>query len=405
VRKSDARLARIIGATTVCTLVLALTSSVALGAGGLSSVILKNALPGFAQVPSGALNGPINNANLDFFTNGSNAIRTQLEQGMSDGQLSGFIRVWRSQVVPGDGLVLVALQLSNSVNAAVTLSQFDTSLQLEMSTNGGAIFNVSSITGAQGYDLDLKSGTTSFKEYVVAFAKGDDAFLVSLVSSKLDLTNAEAVSMAKDQWSLLPGSAVGPISPNSPEARYHYTDALLYGLLAGLVVGTIAALWLRRRAKNSPLENVLKADATYGDYKALDKAQRKVARKALVKKRLSEDDQINAAALEWARHNMLVYWVLIAAYVAFSLTVIVGTRGRVYPVSLILILSVIGVLNLRSKNLRFQELLRDRPDHAPELTKPAYADAEAHAPEPPPIGSDRDDWTNREPPPGGDGQP
>lgn len=92
---------------------------------------------------------------------------------------------------------------------------------------------------------------------------------------------------------------------------------------------------------------------SYQAYRELDRSNRKCARRAIAKGRLHEDPKINEAALEWAEHNLRIYWVWIGIGVVISLVSLATSSGFiVFP-----ILILAGALSLYYRTRRFKALL------------------------------------------------
>jgi hypothetical protein len=335
----------------VSTLVFALQPSSASASGNLSSIILSNALPGFVQVPAGADNGPIGPASIDtVFAGDSAAQRADITQMLAVGQLSGYVRVWHSEPLVGDGLVEFAFQSPSTESLGLLLGGFEKGEVAAMKENHGSTFGVPGVVDAQGFKIDLANNSPPLQEFVVGFARGNSAFLLTLVTTKYDLTEANLISLAQRQWAKTPGIAI------APQTLPSVGEDLLWGVIVALVVAGIGALWQRQRTRRVVRDNPAIDVTRYATYKHLAKDQRKVVRKSLVKLRLNADDHLNDAALAWADHNLAIYWVTLASFVALDLTVVIVSKGHVYLVSVLAIAMLISALNLRRKRRRFIEL-------------------------------------------------
>lgn len=344
-----------LAALVVATLVLVLQPSTALASGNLSSIVLMTTLPGFVASPPGTDNGPLTATSISaLFATLTSAQRTEMDQAVSSGELSGYTRIWRSEPLEGDGLVELAFQSQSQYEISTLLGGFDKGAATQVASGGGSTFEVPGVADASGYYLDLTSDTPAVREYIVAFAKGDTAFLLTLVTSKYDLTSTNAITLAQRQWALAPGSAVAPQTPPSVGVD------LLWGFVAALVVAMLGALWLRERTRRSVRDNPALDVTRYATYKHVPRTQRKAVRKSLVKLRLNADDHLNEAALAWARHNLAIYWITIASFVAMDLTVVIVSRGHVYLVSFVAIALFLGALNLTNKKRRFVALQHQR---------------------------------------------
>jgi hypothetical protein len=92
---------------------------------------------------------------------------------------------------------------------------------------------------------------------------------------------------------------------------------------------------------------------SYQVYRDLDRSNRKSARRAISKGLLSEDPLINEAALEWAEHNLRIYWVWLGIGLVISLLAVATSAGFFG----IPIIALAGALSLYSKTRRFKALV------------------------------------------------
>lgn len=335
-------------------LAVALPCSVATASENLSSTLLTTALPGFVQTPLGPDNGPINSTNINtLFSSDTVSQRAQMSQELSDGNLSGYVRIWRKQPLQGDGLVLTVFQTSAGSSISALLGGYEKGAAALSTELGGSTFSVPGVVDAQGYDINVVTQNPPFREFVIAFAKGDTAYFMNLVTAKYDLTENDAITLAQRQWSMAPGSAVAPTTPPS------VGEDLLFGVIAALVVAAIGAVWRRARSRRAVSDDPSFVVVTYASYKRLARDQRKVARRTLMKSRLSDEDSLNDAALAWANHQIDVYWVTLSSFVALSVTVAIVSKGQVVAVSFLALAALVGALNLRSKRTRFVEMRKN----------------------------------------------
>jgi MYXO-CTERM domain-containing protein len=338
-------------ATVVATLPLALLSSSAFASGGLSSIILTRGLPGFVASSQGADNGPIDAANVDSVFSGDTAAQqTLVLQQLANGNLVGYIRVWHSASVGGDGLIVTAFQTPTSYSISTLLGGFENAAAEQVSNLKGSTFSVPGVPDASGYNTYASNNNPPFREFTIGFAKGNTAFVIDLVSATNDLTVADAIALAQRQWADAPGIAVAPQTPPS------VAQDLLIGVIAALVVAMAGALWVRRRRRELVRNDPTLDTMGYASYKRLEKGQRKSARKALLKSRLNEEEHLNVAALAWASHNLNIYWVALASFVTLSITVAIVSEGHVVVVSLLAVISLVNALNLQGKRKRFSAL-------------------------------------------------
>jgi hypothetical protein len=349
-------------AIIVATFLLVLLPSTAFASGSLSSIMLADGLPGFVVASPGTENGPINAANMNaVFAGDSAAQLTLITQQLANGNLTGYIRLWKSESVSGDGLLVTAFRTPTVYSISTFLGGFEKAAAAEVSSLNGSIFSVPGVPDAKGYSTYDSSNTPPFQEFLVGFAKGNTAFLITLVSAKNDLTEADVIGFAQRQWAKTPGVAVAPQTPPSVAVD------LLIGAITALVVAMLGAVWARQRRRGMVRKDPALDAMGYASYKQLDKDQRKIARKALVKSGLSGEEHLNVAALAWANHNLDIYWIALASFVTLSATVAIVSKGHVVVVSLLAIAALISALNLQTKKKRFLALRDQAPREDPEL--------------------------------------
>jgi hypothetical protein len=333
------------------TLAVALPASLALASGSLSRIILPTTMPGFVLSPAGADNGPINAGNVDAVFQGDTAAqRQELVQLLNSGQLSGYVRLWRSQPLTGDAILLLGFQSSSVYSVSTFLGGFEKEAASLEAQDHGSSFEVPGVVDAKGFNINITNAATPVQEYIVAFAKGNSAFFISMATTKYDLSQADAITLAQRQWALVPGSPVAPDTPPSVAVD------LLFGVIAALVVAGIGILWQRQRTRRMVRDNPTIDVTRYATYKHLSKDQRKIVRKSMVKLRVNADVHLNDAAVAWVDHNLVVYWVTFASFVALDLTVLIVSQGHVVVVSFLAIAMLVGALSLRRKRSRFIEL-------------------------------------------------
>jgi len=367
-----AQCAALVGVAVVA---LTLQSSAAFASGGLSSIVLSKALPGFVQTAPGPDNGPLTQASVaTVFASGTAAQRSEISEMLSSSQLSGFVRVWHSEPLTGDGLVEFAFQSPSATELSFLLGGFQKGAESSVTANHGHTFVVSGISDTQGYDVNFASGDPPVHEFIVAFAKGDSAFLLTLVSTKYDLTEADAITLAQRQAASTPGAAIAPQSLPS------VGEDLLWGLIVGVLVALIGTLWVRERTRRSVRDNPASDVTRYAVYKHLAKDQRKIVRKALVKSNVLDEDHLNNAAVAWANHNLAVYWIFLASFVALDVTVLIVSKGHEYFVSILAIAMLIGAIRLTNSKRRFAELRTARAASAPAMSPPTLPPVDAPDP-------------------------
>jgi hypothetical protein len=322
--------------------------------GNLAYIVLP-VVPNYVESAPGPDNGPINSSNIaTIFSGDTAAQRALVSQQFANGQLSGYIRVFRSQVQSGDGVVEYAFEAPSVYSISTFLGGFEEAAASQVTETHGSTFAIPGVPEGNGYDSYVASGDPPFRDFVVAFAKGNIAFVLTLVTPWNDLTKANAISLAQRQWTLAPETAVAPQTPPS------VAEDLLFGVVAAMAVALIGIAWTTMRRRRRLSEDPSLEDSNYERYKSLAKDQRKIARKMMTKSRLNEDNALNSAAVAWANRNINIYWVTLAALVAFSATVSIVSQGHVYVVSFLAIACLVGALRLRSQRKQFIEM-RQRP--------------------------------------------
>jgi hypothetical protein len=342
-------------AVSVATLVVALQPPPAFASGSLSTIVVTKTFPGFVLSTPGTDNGPLTAASVSsLFANESKVQQAQFVQLLNSGQLSGYARIWRSQPLVGSAVVLFAFHTDSNYSLSTLLGGLEKGIAAQVVLNHGSTFGVPGVADSKGYSVNVSENGTAVREFAVAFAKGNDAFLITLATTNYSLTKANAVTLAQRQWAQTPGAAVAPQSPPSVAVD------LLWGVVAAFVVAMLSVLWLRQRTRRRVRDNPAVDVVRYALYKHVPKDQRKSVRKALVKSRLFEEDHLNNAALAWADRNLKAYWIILASFVAMDVTVFIVSQGHVYLVSILAIAMFIGALKLRMKRNRFIELRQRR---------------------------------------------
>jgi hypothetical protein len=341
---------------------LSVQATSALASGGLSSIVLSKALPNFVQTAPGPDNGPLSQSTVGtVFAGDTPAQQADIMQLVTSGELSGYIRVWHSEPLEGDGLVELAFQSSSATELSLLLGGFENASANSVTENHGQEFNIPGIPDSKGYKVQLAQNDPPVGEFVVAFAKGDSAFFMTLVTTKYDLTETEAISLAQRQSALTPGAAI------APQTLPSVGEDLLWGVIVAVIVALLGALWVRQRTRRRVRDNPAVDVVRYSVYKHLAKDQRKVVRKGLVKSRVFDEEHLNNAAVAWANHNLAIYWITLASFVALDATVLIVSKGHVYLVSILAIAMLIGAVRLQANKRRFAELRTARAASVVEL--------------------------------------
>jgi hypothetical protein len=227
----------VVGLLSTASLFLLPANAFASGDGGLSSTILASTLPGLVPLPIGPQNGPITQSNVDVVEGNNKTGISALDQALAAGTLTAYIRTWTHQPSNGDAVVVTAFQFKYASDENSFVNSFDGQLQ---SQAGTAQFAVAGIPSASGFEVHTTASGVAVTEYVVSFARGNTAFLEFVATTSGDLTAADAVSVAGQQFAVAPDIAASGSGTN-----WH----LLPGVpLVGLVV-CIAIVVIGRKRK------------------------------------------------------------------------------------------------------------------------------------------------------------
>jgi hypothetical protein len=181
--------------------VLLLSSHAFATGSDLPSTILANSIPGLVPTPLGNENGPITQSNVGLVLGSDNGASSSLGQSLADGAVTAYIRSWNRQPPNGDAVVITAFEFKTAPDESSFMDDFDSQLQNDA---GNTPFAVSGIPGASGAEVHTTTSGISSSEYIVSFAKGNTAFQVVVATSSGDLTSANAVSLANQQFANAP---------------------------------------------------------------------------------------------------------------------------------------------------------------------------------------------------------
>jgi hypothetical protein len=154
-----------------------------------------------------------------------------LDQALADGTVTAYIRSWNHQPNNGDAVVITAFQFKDAPDESSFVNGFVSQLQNQSSPQ----FAVTGIPGASGFEVHPTQSGVALTEYIVSFTKGNTAFQEFMVTSSGDLTSADALSVADQQF------AVAPDIPASGSAtNWHLLPGVpLVGLLVCIVIVVI----------------------------------------------------------------------------------------------------------------------------------------------------------------------
>jgi len=244
-----------VGVAVLFSLVVAAPTS-AYADTGVSSVLISNALPGMVEAPAGPLNGALTPSELNS-TFGSSGPTSALSQAIANGDVSAYVRTWSNQPPNGAFVQVIAAQFPSLVDASAALAGADHAV----SGIHFGHFPAPEIPQAEGFTVIANSEAGIVSENVVQFAKGAVLFDVAAGqvttaanSGAPELSDADAVQIARQQAALAPGPALGPTDPSANmssntayQAGRYFGVVVLIVLVAGLIVLLIQRL--QRRSK------------------------------------------------------------------------------------------------------------------------------------------------------------
>jgi hypothetical protein len=226
----------IVGLVSTASVFLLQTNAFASGSGGLSSTIVANPLPGLVPLPLGTENGPITQSNVDLVEGNDKSGSSALDQALADGTVTAYIRSWSHRPSNGDAVVITAFQFKNAPDESSFVNGFTNQLQSQSSPQ----FAVTGIPGASGFEVHTAQSGIALTEYIVSFTKGNTAFQEFMATSSGDLTTANAISVADQQFA---------VAPDIPASNSGTNWHLLPGVpLVGLLV-CVAIVVIGRRRK------------------------------------------------------------------------------------------------------------------------------------------------------------
>jgi hypothetical protein len=205
----------------------------------LSTVVLSDALPGMVATPTGLTNGPLDQANVSLFNAGPSETAA-IDQQLSDGSMSGYLRVWTRQPTNGDGAVIVAFAVSDANKVAGFLGDFN----LGVRESGASTFSVANISGASGFSDQVASQGVPVTVDAVSFARGNTIFCVELVTPSGDLAPSDVIALAARQAAGAPGATASPVTPavSLKPASYVVGEILGGVVIAGILIGLVVLL-------------------------------------------------------------------------------------------------------------------------------------------------------------------
>jgi len=235
--------AAIVGLLSAGPVFLLQENALASGPGGLSSTILAVSVPGLVQTPLGTENGPITQSNIGLVLGSNVGASSALGQSLGNGSVSAYIRSWNHQPSDGDAAVITAYQFKYASDETSFVDGLDSELRSQAGQAGNESFAVTGIPRASSAETHTSVSGGPLTEYVEAFAKGNTAFQVVIATSSGDLTSADAVSVANQQFAIAPD-----IPASGSGTNWHLLRVVP---LVGLVL-CIAIVVIGRKRKYPP---------------------------------------------------------------------------------------------------------------------------------------------------------
>jgi hypothetical protein len=201
----------------------------------LSSLVLPSTFPGMVAAAPGAGNGPVTAGDLDLLGVNPSAASTA-QADLSDGAFSGYLRTWSRQS-NGDVIAIAAFRFPSAPAAGGFLARANhaTTTQSGLTVDGSQ-----GIAGASVYTIgSLANGATQ----LVNFDHGSDVFMIAVRSPSVDLTLADAVTLATRQAAWSSGNAVA-----SSSTSWTYRVGEIFGALAAAtLLAWLLSRWISPR--------------------------------------------------------------------------------------------------------------------------------------------------------------
>jgi hypothetical protein len=220
----------------------------------LSSIVLSQVLPGMVAAPAGSFNGPLTPSEVQSW-GGHSGPASALSQAIGDGEVNGYLRMWRDEPPNGAFVEILAAQMPSSGGAADALGGADK----ELSGSPSGQFAVPEIAGARGYTLTTNTPSGVVNQEVVSFAKGSILFEVSVGqvttaanSGTPRLSQDDAIQIASQQAAVAPGSLTNP-SYAPGVITINLGEMLGAGVVVGGVVWLVIFLVRRSNRANQPV--------------------------------------------------------------------------------------------------------------------------------------------------------
>lgn len=204
--------------------------------GGLSSIILQNALPGMVQEPLGPLNGPLTPSTLQSYL-GAGASTNGFDQAISNGSATAYLRMWVTNPPDGQFAEIMAVSLPNSADGGAAM------YGVQQGLGGDQIghFDVPGIPGAVGATtVTSQKGTTASAE-MVFFAKGTTLIAV-ILGQMTTAANPEVSEQAQSQVIQLAQAQAARVSSGFTLFGSNEGWAITLGEYIGIFAGGATAI-------------------------------------------------------------------------------------------------------------------------------------------------------------------
>ncbi|HTU38281.1 MAG TPA: hypothetical protein VMF35_09695 [Acidimicrobiales bacterium] len=228
------------------------------GGSNLSTIVLAQLpIAGYVADPSSALNGPITSSNASLF--GSAA--ATIEEHLTNGDMTGYIRAWTHQPPNGTGVVILATSLSDPAGLPQFLAGFDHGA----SQAHGTAFSVPQIPNATGYTVRVTTAAgVPMTTHLVDFAKGNVAFVAEVTAQSGALTDSDAINVATAQAAAAPGEPVASrtTSSSTNSVAYEAGRVFVWVVLGAIVVWLISFLIRRNKRRRAGAPSLNRDGAT-----------------------------------------------------------------------------------------------------------------------------------------------
>ena len=197
-----------------------------------AQVLAQVPVPGLVAAAPGPTNGPIGPSNIGLFGGEGGAI----EQHIASGDMTGYVRLFAANPPNGQAVVIAAIWVKDPNDIPGFLAGVEGSAT-------GPRFSVPGIVDAIGFQTTSTTATgVPSQNYVVAFSRGNLAFVTLVGSVNGSLGKSSAVSVASAQAAAVPGAPVAAGSVSSTSTAYRAGEIFGAVLIAVAVFGAMAVV-------------------------------------------------------------------------------------------------------------------------------------------------------------------